>query len=139
MRNRIRLYLHLTYGKRKVRVDFGDGEFGKRRILRAQRAVRQPYRDVEFARQPGNAGDMVSMLVRDHDTVQLFGLQSKPSQPRHRFCKGETAVKQDPGLTDLHNEGVPLAAATEKGEPHLRWEGEARRRDCFYPDSETGP
>ena len=118
-----------------MRIDLGDGEFGERRVLRAQGAVGQPYRKVEFARQPGNAGDVIAMFVRDHDAVQLFGLQTKPRQTRYCFAQRKTAIEQDTGLTNLHNEGITLAAATEKGEPHLRGEDEARRRDCSCPDS----
>ncbi len=135
VRHGISLHLHFADRESKMRTDLGGRQRRKRRVLRAQGAVGEPDGEVEFARQSGDAGNVIAMLVRDHDAVQLPGLQTQPRQTRYRFTQREAAVEQDSRLANLHNEGITLAAATENGEPHLRGETSILRHEYSCPDS----
>ena len=55
----------------------------------------QEDRDVQFCRQPLQAGNMVGVLVRDQDRGDFLGALAKRPQPLESFAARQTGIHQN--------------------------------------------
>ena len=69
------------------------------------------------ADQPGQTRDVIGMLVRDHDGVEVFGLFADLGQPARQFPHAEASVDQNPGLRSGKKRRITRTAAREYAKP----------------------
>ena len=89
----------------------------------ADRSVGGPDGNREATREGGHAADMVVVLVRHDDRVEVGRLESETREAADGLGDREPAVEQQPGSIGLDDETIALAAAAEIGETHDRWPG----------------
>jgi hypothetical protein len=73
-------------------------------------------RHIEQARQSHQAADVIGMLVRDQDRVQLFGSSSISGEPGENVALAEAGVDQDARFFGADEGGVSRAAAGENAD-----------------------
>lgn len=113
MGNRIRLDLDIIDRETLVSADDIDlRQQPERSFDTAQGAMRQPYGDTESVREPGNAGNVVAMLVRYHDCIDCAGFETEPGQAGQSFLESKAAIEQHARIRHLDYQAVPLRAAT---------------------------
>jgi hypothetical protein len=65
---------------------------------------------------------MVAMLMRDHNGIDLVGLDTCTAKPPPRLAQTEAAIDQDPrdpnAIATFNDERITVAAATQAREPH---------------------
>ena len=96
---------------------------GSRRLaLRAQSggnkgSVGHPYRRAVLAREPRHATNMVTVLVRHDDGIEVRRFQAKARQTPLCITQAETAIEHDArdgiAVRCLDNQGVSFAARSE--------------------------
>ena len=77
--------------------------------------MRQPDRDFILAGQSEHTADMVTMLVRHDDAVEIARLATNTQQTGHGLPQPEAAIEHQGGLTGLDEQRVTGAAAAERG------------------------
>ena len=78
-----------------------------------QRAMRQINRDLVLPRKARYTADMIIMLVRNNDAVDIFGNQIEPLQSPRGICQAKTTIQQQARTTRLDDESVTFAAAAQ--------------------------
>ena len=72
-----------------------------------------------LARESRHAANVIVMLMRDHDSAELLGLNAKPGESSRGIRDTESAIEQHARAACLNDQGVALAATAERSEPHL--------------------
>lgn len=74
--------------------------------------VGQPYRNSQLAGEPGDTAYMIAMLVRNHNRLDRFGLNTKPAQASVSFLQRKAAIEQQSRFSRFHYETVTLGTAS---------------------------
>ena len=126
VRHRYRLDQQAGAFKGRVRID--DAQQGaaliepRRAGHRAQRAMSQMHGDAVRTRQPEYAADVVAVLVRYQDRIELLGCAAGAVQPALDLAAAEAAIDHQPRgartVAAFDQQGIALAAAAQAGEAH---------------------
>ena len=80
--------------------------------------VAEPYRQLEFIGETGDAADVIGMFVCDHDGAQVRWIKREPAQAGDSLLDTKAAIEQDSGLPHFHDQGIAFAAAPQTGKAH---------------------
>jgi hypothetical protein len=69
--------------------------------------------------EPGDAGDVVAVLVGDDNGRQLAGLDADGGEALLYFPQGETAIQQHTRAVTFYEGRVAAAAAAQHREAHM--------------------
>jgi len=92
----------------------------------------QEDRNVQLYGQPLQAGNMVGVLVRNHDGGDFLGALAQGPQPLESFAAGKASIHQNSRRTSRHQRAVPTTAASEHRHRH------SHSRSLPLPAVETG-
>ena len=126
VRNRIGYDFEIADRESLPGIDFPDiGYAGKGVFLGAQRAMRQPYRQIVLACQPRDSADMIAMLMGHDDAAQLPGGHVQAGHAPDRVLQAEAAVHQNFCLAgrgdfrpDCNHHRIAFAAAAQGCKTH---------------------
>ena len=119
VRHGIRLDFNGANGKTAVTIENLDrANSGKTTGGSLQRAVGQPHRHVELAREACRAADMIVMLVGNQDGVDRGGIYIATRKTRKGIAQGKPAVGKNARPVDFNQQAVAFAAAAQRCEAH---------------------
>src|SRR6202521_5044782 len=118
VRHRERKDLHVADAELGVTVD--NVQAGRHHLFgeAMQGAEGEPHGEVVAAAQSGYTADVVAMLVGDDNAGKICGCEPEAGKPEYGICDAESAVEEQAGVSDLHDQPIALRAATQGREAH---------------------
>ena len=119
VRNGIRLDFNGANRKTAVTIENLDRvNSGKTTGRSLQRAVSQPHRNVELARQARRAADMIVVLVGNQDGVDRGGVYIATGKTREGIAQGKPAVDENARPLNFNQQAIAIATAAQRCEAH---------------------
>ena len=113
------MHLDVTHGEGRIAVD--EVSLRQSRASPPQyrkRAVCDVHRDAELAREGADAADMILVLVRHQDAVELLGEHAQPRESGHDILQPKAAIEQEPRVARFDDESVAVTATAERRKAH---------------------
>jgi hypothetical protein len=119
VRHRERTHLERAHREAVVAVEAVDAvHAGEALADDGHRAEGQPHGDAVLRRERGDAADVVGVLVRDDDRVDVARREAEAAEARRGVAHAEAAVDHDARGARLDDEPVAFAAAPQRREAH---------------------
>jgi hypothetical protein len=109
---------NIADGKGFMAVDDRHAHIGGDLPASGQRPVGRHDSPAESPRTGKNSPDVVGVLMRDKDGIDITGGQAQPFESARNFARPETGIDQHTGIPGFDQQGVAAAAAAERGEAH---------------------